>query len=83
MCARPGLLNSLTGIISTLINVYTARSGFWSVTAIITAAVTGSSTSFMLVLYLIYDLWKLNKVKKDHKSAIEEERRRIEQEEMS
>jgi hypothetical protein len=74
---RPGLLNSLAGFITTLVGVYGARGGFWSVIAIITAAVTGTSTSLMLVLYLIYDFWRLNEVKKQHRLAIEAERARL------
>ncbi len=51
---------------TTLINVYTARGGFWSVTAIATGAVTGSCTLILGVLFLVYDRWKLGQVKKEH-----------------
>ena len=37
----PGCLNSFAGLISTLVNVYSQQGGNWSVTAWITAAVTG------------------------------------------
>jgi hypothetical protein len=54
--SRPALLNSLVGLITTLINVYTTQGGRWSVTAIITAAITASITLFTVV-YMLYTLW--------------------------
>jgi len=73
---RPGLLNSAAGLLTTIINIYTARNGFWSVTAIVTAAITCSCTTFLLTLFLVYDTWLLKKVKEDHELALEAERRR-------
>ncbi len=66
MLIRPGLTNSAIGFITTIINIYTVRSGFWSVTAIVTAAVTGSWTTIMLALLVAYDIWGLRKIKKEH-----------------
>jgi hypothetical protein len=59
---RPGLLNSLTGFTSTLINIYTAQEGSWSATAIITVTVTGTCTVGLFVIYLVYTL-RLNIIK--------------------
>jgi hypothetical protein len=75
--SRPGLLNSLASIVTTLVGVYGARSSFWSLIAIVTVAVTRTSTGFMLVLYLIYNLWRLNDIKKQHRLAVKEERERV------
>jgi hypothetical protein len=55
--SRPALLNSLVGLITTLVNVYTTQGGHWSVTAIITAAITASITLFTVVPYMLYTLW--------------------------
>jgi uncharacterized membrane protein YuzA (DUF378 family) len=63
---RPSLLNAIVGLISTLINVYAAQHGEWSVTARITAIMTGFCTGMNLVLFLVYNNWLLYQVKKDH-----------------
>jgi hypothetical protein len=55
------------GLISTIVNIYTARSGIWSITAITTAVVTGGFTTVMMALYLLYDMWLLNHIKKSDK----------------
>ncbi|KAH8799660.1 hypothetical protein F5884DRAFT_905171 [Xylogone sp. PMI_703] len=59
----PGLAHSLIGLITTLINVYTAQGGHWSVTAKVTVIVIGICTGNMSVLYLVYNHWVLEKVK--------------------
>ncbi|KAB8070470.1 hypothetical protein BDV29DRAFT_194051 [Aspergillus leporis] len=55
----PVLINSATGLFNTLINVYTARAGSWSVTATITAAVTGSFAFSSAILFGVYNNWLL------------------------
>jgi hypothetical protein len=57
--SRPVLINSATGLFNTLINVYTARAGSWSVTATITAAVTGSFAFSSAILFGVYNNWLL------------------------
>ncbi|APA13368.1 hypothetical protein sscle_11g081380 [Sclerotinia sclerotiorum 1980 UF-70] len=66
----PGFLHSITGLLTTIINIYTARSGAWSVTAIITITVTGCCTVFLLASFLIYNFWLLQNVKKEHKKKV-------------
>lgn len=61
------MLNSLAGLITTIVNIYTARSRFWSTTAIITAVVTGICTSVLMVFFSMYYFWKLKRVKDEHK----------------
>ncbi|KAM3069105.1 hypothetical protein ACMFMG_010630 [Clarireedia jacksonii] len=39
----PGLMNSATGLATTIINIYTSKNGLWSVTAIVTTVVTGKN----------------------------------------
>lgn len=53
-------------MISTLINVYTQQGGKWSITAEITAIATGSCMVILAVLFLVYNLWVLEKVKRSH-----------------
>lgn len=62
----PGSLNSLAGLISTLVNVYTQQNKVWSTTAKVTAIVTGASMLVCAGLLLLYNLWYLEKVRKDH-----------------
>jgi hypothetical protein len=50
----PGLSHSVAGLLSTVVNIYTARSGFWSRTAISTAAATGTTTAILLSLFLVF-----------------------------
>ena len=54
---RPALLNSLVGLVTTLINVYTTQGGHWSVTAVVTASVTAFITLVTVTLYVLYALW--------------------------
>lgn len=63
---RPGVLNSLAGLISTLINVYTQQDSRWSVTARVTAIVTGSCMVVTAILFAMYNFWALQRVKKSH-----------------
>lgn len=64
----PSLLNGVVGIVNTLINVYTAKDGEWSVSARITAIMTGTCAGASLVLFLVYNNWLLYRVKKDHET---------------
>lgn len=68
---RPGFINSITGLGTTVINIYTARGGVWSVTAIVTTAVTGTCTVFMLTMLVLYHFRLLWNVKKDHEKRME------------
>jgi hypothetical protein len=66
----PGCLNSLAGLVSTLINVYGQQGGIWSITARVTGIVTGSIMVVCGVLFGLYNFWILNKVKKRHDREI-------------
>jgi hypothetical protein len=62
---RPGLLNSVIGLITALINIYTAQNGLWSVTAIVTVVLTGTSAAIMGVFSLVFTLlWRRMKNEK-------------------
>jgi hypothetical protein len=62
----PSCLNSLAGLISTLINVYSQQGGNWSITARVTAIVTGSIMVITGCLFGLYNFWILEKVKRRH-----------------
>ena len=62
----PGSLNSFAGLISTLVNVYTQQDGAWSLTAKVTAIVTGACMAITAGLLLLYNMWYLERVRKDH-----------------
>jgi len=62
----PGCLNSLAGVISTLVNTLTAQDRTFSSTARITLIVTSSVTVVCGVLVLVYSFWMLRRVKKKH-----------------
>ena len=66
--SRPGLLNSIAGLITTLINVYTARKGHFSLTATVTTIVTGICTAVFTTLFFLYNNWVLEKVRQGHHS---------------
>ena len=71
---RPGLLNSLAGIISTLANVLGAQHGTFSRTASVTIAVTSVIAFVCGVLVLVYSLWVLRRVKAKHDREVGIER---------
>jgi hypothetical protein len=62
----PGCLNSLAGLISTLTNVYSQQGGMWSITARVTAIVSGTIMVITGCLFVIYNFWVLARVKKRH-----------------
>ncbi|PGG97522.1 hypothetical protein AJ80_09691 [Polytolypa hystricis UAMH7299] len=62
----PGLLNSIAGLITTLINIFTARSGDWSVMAITTVVVTGLSTLVTAGFFFQFNFRKLRRIRHKH-----------------
>jgi len=66
------LLNKIeyvAGLITTLVNVYSAQGSTWSVTTTATGVCTGT----MLVLFLVYDNWLLANVKNNHEQDLSAE----------
>lgn len=49
-------MNSIMGFMSTLLHIYTIQEGHWSITAQITAGVTGGWFGVSGILYFYYDL---------------------------
>lgn len=62
----PGMTNSLAGLVSTLIGVYSQQHGTWSITAKITAMVEGASLCVCGSLFLLYQLAFLRQIKAKH-----------------
>ncbi|KAF1995467.1 hypothetical protein P154DRAFT_474211 [Amniculicola lignicola CBS 123094] len=62
----PALMNSIAGLISTLVNVYSTQDGQYSVTAKSTIIVTSGFSVVAAALFLIYNSIMLMLVKKRH-----------------
>ena len=71
----PGLLNGLSGLLSTFVGIYATQNGTYGASSIATLAVTGACTLICGFLTAIYTLWKLNAVKKKHVRETEEARK--------
>ncbi|OQD97744.1 hypothetical protein PENSOL_c011G00951 [Penicillium solitum] len=62
----PTLLNALAGFLTTIISLYTARDGDWSIMALLTVITSGLSVACSLILLYIYKFGKLRKLKREH-----------------
>ena len=68
-------MNSLAGLISTLINVYENQGGRWSVTAKVTVIVTGACAVATAILFGFYNFIILSRVKSKHSKEMDAEMR--------
>lgn len=66
----PALLNSVAGLISTIVNVYSAQDGQYSVTAKVTIVVTSACSAVAAALFLLYNMVMLKLVKRRHEKEI-------------
>lgn len=87
----PGMVNSLAGLISTLVGVYTQQRGTWSITAKVTAIIEGVYLVACAGLFGFFT-YKLKSLKKRHRAFYEEggsakgktsEERRIQHEQLA
>lgn len=62
----PALMNSLAGLVGTVVNVYSAQDGQYSVTAKVTIIVTSACSVCAAALFLIYNCVMLAMVKRRH-----------------
>lgn len=62
----PGMLNGLSGVVSTFASIYGAQNGVYGASSIATLAATGACTVICGILTAIYSLWKLDRVKRRH-----------------
>jgi hypothetical protein len=71
---RPGLLNSLAGVISTLTNVYGSQGHHqFSTTSKSTIIITGATACVCGILTLVYKYWLLAAVKRRSEREAERE----------
>lgn len=63
---RPTLLNALAGLLSTIISLYTAHDGDWSIMALLTVIASGLSVASASGLLIIYKFGKLERLKQEH-----------------
>ena len=69
----PATLNSVAGLLTTIVNVYTAQKGVWSITAKITAIVAGSCVGVAGGLFYLYNFWALESVREAHERSLNPE----------
>lgn len=62
----PLLLNSLAGLIATLVIVHVQHRWYWGICALVTVSVEGASLAVSLVLFVLYDYWLIAKLKREH-----------------
>ncbi|KAH1863827.1 hypothetical protein KXW65_002879 [Aspergillus fumigatus] len=62
----PTLLNTAAGLLTTLINIYTAKNKCWSIMALLTVAVSGLLAASSAGLTVVYKFWKLRIVEEEH-----------------
>jgi len=62
----PGTLNALAGLLSTIVNVYTAQNHQWSITAKVSAIVEAGCLAICGALFVFYSNWMLARVRKEH-----------------
>ena len=63
-------LNSVAGLVSVLINVYSQHHGDFSITAKVAIITTGSCTVLSAILFLLYNYWVLGEVRKEHERQL-------------
>lgn len=63
--SRPTVLNAAAGFLTSLINIYTAKDGDWSIMAVLTVGTTAASALACLVLMTLFFM-KLERVKEEH-----------------
>jgi hypothetical protein len=62
----PGMLNGLSGVVSTFASIYGAQGGVYGASSIATLAATGACTIICGFLTAIYSFYKLDRVKRRH-----------------
>jgi hypothetical protein len=63
-------MNAAAGLVTTLINIYTARDGDWSIMALITTIITGVTLVAACSLTIVFKFIKLQEVQEDHRREV-------------
>ena len=69
----PVALNSAAGLLTTVVNVYTAQKGVWSKSAVIAGSVTGGVMVIAAAIFGLYNFWALEKVRDSHEREYDPE----------
>ncbi|KAL4863561.1 hypothetical protein BDV12DRAFT_189606 [Aspergillus spectabilis] len=64
--SRLTCLNSLAGLLTTLVNIYTAKNGDWSIMAVLTTIITGLAFTILVVLTTLFKFLKLERLRREH-----------------
>ncbi|RMD40316.1 hypothetical protein DV735_g4808, partial [Chaetothyriales sp. CBS 134920] len=70
---QPLALNAAASLLATVVNVYSVHQGVWSTPAKLASGVTGGYTAVTGLLFLIYNLWALERERKSHERAFNPE----------
>ncbi|KAJ5927148.1 hypothetical protein N7516_008921 [Penicillium verrucosum] len=73
----PTLLNALAGLLTTIINIYTAKNGDWSIMALLTFIASSLSMASSVILIYIYKFRKLKMVIEEHLREVEFQTNRV------
>ncbi|EED20946.1 conserved hypothetical protein [Talaromyces stipitatus ATCC 10500] len=65
---RPTLLNALAGLLTTLVNIYSAQDGDWSIMALLTVILTATVMVVSGTLTAYFYFFKLAEIKKEHEA---------------
>jgi hypothetical protein len=74
--ASPILLNALAALLTTIINIYTAKNGDWSIMAVLTSIDSSLSVASVILIY-IYKFRKLKMVIEEHLGEIESQTNKV------
>ncbi|RMZ92314.1 hypothetical protein DV736_g444, partial [Chaetothyriales sp. CBS 134916] len=69
----PVTLNAAAGLLTTVLNVYTAQKGVWSRSAKIAGSVTGGCLGVAGTVFVLYNFWALEKVRDLHEREFDPE----------
>lgn len=63
-------MNAAAGLATTLINIYTAKSGTWSIMALVTTVVIGTTLLATSLLAILFKFVILKKVEEEHETEM-------------
>ncbi|RMZ85048.1 hypothetical protein DV738_g168, partial [Chaetothyriales sp. CBS 135597] len=70
---QPVAVNAAASLLAAVVNVYAMHQGVWSTSAMLASCVTGGYTGIAGLLFLIYNFWALEKVRRSHEREFDPE----------